>query len=635
MTALTNTTTTTGEVPSSGDGAGRDTILKVDQLQVTIETNRGRLSILNGVSFELARGETLGIVGESGSGKSMTANAILGLLPGRGVVSGGSIHFEGIDVVASAPQVVRALRGSRIGTIMQDPTASLNPSLRVGDQVGEPLRIHAGASRADAKRAAIRLLERVGIGEPDRRVGDYPHQFSGGMRQRIVGAAAISCEPDLIIADEPTTALDVTVQAAYLSLLESLQKELGAALIFISHDLAVVSRVCHRVAVMYAGRIVETADTDRLFTSARHPYTLGLMSCLPSMTELGQRLTPISGNPPDPASPPQGCPFAPRCPAAIDRCSSEIPELADAGDGHMVACHRAGENLDGALLWPRLLSVSTPRVDPGDALTPPTLELRAARKEFVTKRSLWGTPTQSFTAVDGIDVSVRRGETVTIVGESGSGKTTSIKMALGLEAPTSGAVYFEGRELRSLDRAERRAFHRKVQAVFQDPFTSFNPRITIANAVAEPLLELAEGMPRRQIAQRVDEMLGLVGLDPRRVRDSYPHQLSGGQRQRVAIARALSTEPDCLVLDEPVSALDGSIRVQVLNLLRDLREKTGVGILAISHDLGSVKYMSDRVLVMQRGAIVEEGTTEQIYHHPAHEYTQQLLSDAMVEGRRR
>jgi len=621
---------TTSAATEQEFSADDESLLSIRGLKLTIDTPRGKLSILNDVSLELARGETLGIVGESGSGKSMTVNAVLGLLPNGAVIESGSVTFSGLDMTTLNEKAKRTLRGSRIGTILQDPTASLNPSLRIGFQVSEPLRVHRGASSAQASEAAVDLVERVGIAEPRRRVRDYPHQLSGGMRQRVVGAAAISCTPELLIADEPTTALDVTVQAAYLALLSSLQEDLGAGLLFISHDLGVVSRVCDRVAVMYAGRVVETAATNTLFASARHPYTMGLISCLPSITEVGQRLTPIPGNPPDPADLRPGCPFADRCPAVLDRCVSETPALRDVSAGHQVACHRADEHLLTRDLWPVTSNVTVRDNDDSSQHSGevPSLALHGITKRFITKRNLLGAPTDEFCAVDSVDLQVYQGESVSIVGESGSGKTTCIRMALGLEEPTRGAVLFEGVDIKELDRHGRREYRRRVQAVFQDPYTSFNPRMSIFRAVAEPLMELGDNLSRGDISDRVDEVLTQVGLEPRRVRDAFPHQLSGGQRQRVAIARALSTRPHCLVLDEPVSALDVSIRVQILNLLRDVQQETGVGILSISHDMGAVKYMSDRVIVMNRGVFVEEGTAEQIYHRPQHEYTQQLLADA-------
>jgi len=627
-------------IADTPDAHSTDPLLVLEDLRLSIDTPRGKLSILNGVSLSLQRGRALGLVGESGSGKSMTTNAILGLLPRGAHVDSGRVAFAGQDMVRLDENAKRRLRGDRIGTILQDPTASLNPAIRIGAQVGEPLRIHRSASSAEATAAAVELIGRVGISDPRQRVRQYPHEFSGGMRQRVVGAAAISCSPELLIADEPTTALDVTVQARYLELLADMQRDLGAGLLFVSHDLGVVSRICDDVAVMYAGRVVEIAATRTLFESARHPYTMGLISCLPSITEVGQRLTPIPGNPPDPADPPPGCPFAPRCPAAIDRCRAEVPALTAVSDGHSVACHRAGEAFAVEHLWP------TATVDSAVTVTGaagedrvPTLALRGVTKRFVTKRNLLGGVRESFEAVRGVDLEVYPGESVSIVGESGSGKTTCIRMALGLEQPSTGEVLFRGDDMARAGRATMRAFRRGVQAVFQDPFSSLNPRMSIARAVAEPMVELSEGMSRADITRRVEEVLDLVGLEPRRVMDVFPHQLSGGQRQRVAIARALSTRPDCLVLDEPVSALDVSIRVQILNLLRDVQKETGVGILSISHDLGAVKYMSDRVIVMQKGVFVEQGTAEEIYQRPQHAYTRQLLADAVgghrIDGARR
>lgn len=603
-------------------------LLDIRDLHVRIPGPGGGLGILNGVNLTVAPGEAVGVVGESGSGKSMTAMAVLGLLPPRAEVVSGSIHFQGAELTALSEKGLRKLRGDRIGTILQDPTASLNPVLRIGWQVGEPLAIHAHGAGRDLKAKVVELLTSVGIDQASARYRDYPHQFSGGMRQRIVGASAIACEPALIIADEPTTALDVTVQARYLDLLERLQHELGAAMLFISHDLSVVGRLCQRVAVMYGGRIVETAPTEQLFAAPRHPYTIGLIGCLPSHTDIGTRLRPIEGQPPHPGELPPGCPFAPRCPAKVEACDTPVSPV-DTGDGHAVACVRAGEAFSLDDLWPPQTSATTAASDVADPSTdlPPVVELRDVHKVYGGRgrRSK-----QEVRAVQGVSLTIRRGVALSLVGQSGSGKTTCARMVLGLEDATTGEVMYHGEPLTSLDKAGWKRYRRTLQAVFQDPYSSFNPRISLGRAVAEPLIELEPDISRDERDERVSETLRLVGLDPQRVLRAYPHQLSGGQRQRVAIARALVTGPECLVLDEPVSALDVSVRLQVMNLLRDIQERTGLGYLMISHDLASVKYLSDEVAVMYDGQIVEHGTARQVYEDPQHPYTQQLLKDALL-----
>ncbi|MEV6904646.1 ABC transporter ATP-binding protein [Amycolatopsis sp. NPDC051372] len=606
-------------------------VLTVRGLTLSMPSTRGRLSILNGVDLEIYPGETLGIVGESGSGKSMTAMALLGLTPPSAEITG-EIHLEGTELLSASAQELERIRGDRIGTILQDPTASLNPAMRVGWQVGEPLRLHRGRTRAQAATGAERLLERVGLRDPGRQAREFPHQFSGGMRQRIVGAAAISCDPVLIVADEPTTALDVTVQVEYLDLLQKLQRDTRAALLLITHDIAVVARVCDRIAVMYGGRIVESGTSEELLTRARHPYTIGLLSCIPTRLEPQALLRPIAGQPPDPAVQPTGCPFAPRCPARRAACDEAPPPLVatSAGSTHVAACIRRDEGLTIDDLWPRL---EVTEVEPAGEAVPEraVLELADVHKSFVTKRDLLGRASRSTVAVDGVSFEVQAGRGLALVGESGSGKSTCARMALGLHEPTEGDVLFDGVPLRRLTAEQRRAYRRTVQTVFQDPFTSLDPRATLGAAIVEPLREAEPRLRQNELTERASQALISVGLTPSRVLKAYPHQLSGGQRQRVAIARAMITNPAVLILDEPVSALDVSVRVQVMNVLRQLQNESGVGFLLISHDLAAVRYLSSDIAVLYRGRLVESGAATDIYSNPLHPYTRRLLADASLE----
>jgi peptide/nickel transport system ATP-binding protein len=609
-------------------------LLEVQGLTVELHSARGRLRVLSDVTLTVAPGEVVALVGESGSGKSMTANSVLGLLPPMAEVVSGQILLNGSAIGQVTQRKLREIRGRRIGMILQDPLASLNPVHRVGRQVAEPLRAHDIMGRQPAISRAVELLDHVGIADASRRSRDYPHQFSGGMRQRIVGAAAVICSPELLIADEPTTALDVTAQAAYLDLLERLQEESSAGMLFITHDLNVVRRMADRVVVMYGGRVMEIAPLKQIFTAPRHPYTMGLLNCLPGGVGAAKELVSIDGGPPDPAALPAGCPFAPRCPAHVEACDDAPPPLLEFAPGHQVACVRAGDTLTTESLWasqrqgtaaPRSSASSPTSEAQGPGVT---LALDQAVMEFGRARSRGGL----VRAVDGISLSVRSGASVSIVGESGSGKTTCAKLLLGLERPTAGRATFNGSDVSRLKRGEDRLYRRSVQAVFQDPFSSLNPRMTIDRIVAEPLAELSErGNGTAERRERVEQALRSVGLQPSIVAAAYPHQLSGGQRQRVAIARAMAVNPEILILDEPVSALDVSVRAQVMNLLRDIRAAQGTGYVTISHDLPSVRYLSSEIVVMYRGSVVEIGETDQLFSEPRHPYTRQLLHDALLD----
>jgi peptide/nickel transport system ATP-binding protein len=607
-----------------------DTLLEVRDLRTYIYTRRGVVKAVDGATFSVRRGETLGIVGESGSGKSMTCLSILRLVPEPGGrIVGGQILFDGENLLDKSPEEMRRLRGARIAMILQDPMASLNPAMTVGEQIAETLALHRGLRGRALDERVVELLRQVRISDPERRVHAYPHQMSGGIRQRVAGAIAISCQPSLLIADEPTTSLDVTIQSQYLRLLKEIQRETNLALVFVTHDLGIVAKLCDRVAVMYAGRIVELGKTRDIFNRPRHPYAAGLLDCLPTLRRGRAPLTAIEGQPPDLANVPEGCSFAPRCPMAEPRCSETRPALEPVDSEHLVACVRASET---ATLGRRGATISPdPAPAPAEArgASDIVLEARGLTKHFPLARgTILSRRFGTVKAVDGVDFVLRRGETLGLVGESGCGKTTTARLVLSLERPTAGGVYFRGHDIHLLGRQERAGYRRAVQAVFQDPYSSLNPRLTIRTTVSEPLVQTEPDLTRAEVAERVAASLTRVGLQPR-IADDYPHELSGGQRQRVAIARALTTNPECILLDEAVSALDVSIRAQVMNLLREIQDRSGVSYLFIAHDLAVVKYVSTRIGVMYLGKLVETAAADELYANPLHPYTQILLDNAL------
>src|SRR5262245_60897853 len=629
-----------------------DALLEVRDLRTYIYTRRGVVKAVDGASFSVRRGETLGIVGESGSGKSMTCLSVLRLVPEPGGrIVGGEIVFDGQDLLAKTPDEMRRLRGSQIAMILQDPMASLNPALTVGEQIAETLRLHRGLRGRDLDARVLELLRQVRISDPERRVHAYPHQMSGGIRQRVAGAIAISCRPSLLIADEPTTSLDVTIQAQYLRLLKDIQRETHLAMVFVTHDLGIVAKLCDRVAVMYAGRIVETGTTREIFNRPRHPYTIGLLSCLPTLTRGREPLTAIEGQPPDLAQVPPGCSFAPRCPLVEARCRQAPPPLEPVAPEHLVACLRtpetappdarrrifvaaapaaeaAADGSEAGRAGAQRAGASAAASRPQAPMDGVVLEGRALTKHYPLARGLLGRTVGTVKAVDGVDFVLRHGETLGLVGESGCGKTTTARLVLSLERPTAGGVFFRGRDVHALSGTEMGEYRRAVQAVFQDPYSSLNPRLPIRTTVGEPLVQTRPGLSRAEVDERIAASLERVGLRPRVVND-YPHELSGGQRQRVALARALTTGPECILLDEAVSALDVSIRAQVMNLLREIQDRLGVSYLFIAHDLAAVKYVSTRIGVMYLGKLVETATSEELYTRPLHPYTQVLLSNAL------
>jgi oligopeptide/dipeptide ABC transporter ATP-binding protein len=567
-------------------------ILTVSDLRTYFHTRRGVYRAVDGVSFHLERGEILGIVGESGSGKSVTCFSLMGLIPQPpGCIESGTAMFEGVDLLHCSPKEARAIRGKRISMIFQDPMTSLNPYMRVSDQIIEPLLIHEKISRKNALARALSVLEAVGITDAAKRMHSYPHEFSGGMRQRVMIAMALITRPDILIADEPTTALDVTVQAQILALIKKLQREFGMAVIFVTHDLGVVSGLCDRVQVMYAGRIMETADTRTLFRNPQHPYTKALQRCVPALQEKGRPLFTIPGFPPDLSKPISETELLARFDFSSEAATSTAPA-------------------------PGLKAANTNET---------ILEVRSVETHFPGRAAgLFGKPAAPVRAVDGVSFTVRRGEVVGLVGESGSGKSTLGRTIMQLIPPTAGTVILEGKNLTGGSASDLAGIRRDLQMVFQDPFASLNPRMTIFATLAEPLL-VHRVCKSSEVTARVIELMRQVGL-PARDMQKYPHEFSGGQRQRIAIARALALNPKVIIADEPVSALDVSIQAQILNLLADLVRTLDLTLIFISHDLSVVKHISDRIVVMYKGKIVEMGDEIEVMERPRHDYTRTLLA---------
>ncbi|MFI6761136.1 dipeptide ABC transporter ATP-binding protein [Micromonospora sp. NPDC050417] len=601
-------------------------LLHLRHVDTDIALRRGTVRALDDVSLEIRPGETLGIVGESGSGKTMTALSVMGLLPAGGEVVGGQILFEGHDLRALPPDEVRRIRGVRMGMVFQDPLTSLNPTMRIGTQVAEPLRVHQGVGKAQARERAIEMLRRVGMPRPDRIVDNYPHELSGGMRQRVAIAMALICSPRLLIADEPTTALDVTTQRQILELIDDLREEFGMAVILVTHDLGVIAGRADRVAVMYAGRVVENAATAELFRSPRHRYTEALLEALPESamrdTDGNEPLYSIPGLPPDLSRPLTGCRFAPRCRFVSADCRTT--EVTLSTDAHQHAClHPAATPTVTPVAAPVVREVAVPVAAPV-ATEEPILAVRELVKNFeATTGGLLRRVTGQVSAVAGVSFEVRAGETFGLVGESGCGKSTVGRLVVGLEQPSSGQIVLDGTDTATLDRRERRRMHRQVQLMFQDSYAAMNPRMRVDAILAEPLeiQQVGDG-PARQA--RIATLLDQVGLS-RRVLERYPHEFSGGQLQRIGLARSLALQPRLIVGDEPVSALDVSIQAQVLNLMRELQRELGLAYVFISHNLSVVDYMADRIGVMYLGKLVEVGPAHDVVRAARHPYTQALI----------
>jgi oligopeptide/dipeptide ABC transporter ATP-binding protein len=594
------------------------TLLKVEDLKVEFAIRSGVVRAVDGVSFDVAPGQCVGIVGESGCGKTTTGLAIMGMLAGNGRVVGGTIDFDGRDLATLPESQMQQVRGNSIALIPQDPLTSLNPTTRIGAQICEGFMIHRGVSREEAERRAIEVLEMVEMPRPKDRMRQYPFELSGGLRQRVIIAMGLVCEPRLLIADEPTTALDVTIQAQILSIFDHLRQSLDMSVILVTHDMGVIAGHTDRVVVMYAGRRVEEAPTTTLFTEMHHPYTQALLASVPSLEHTKKvALRHIAGVPPD-LSEETGsrCRFSPRCAYATDLCRTTDPELISDGPDHVFECFHPVEGP----------SEDAPSDAVASARRPVGPDLVAAKnlvKEFPIKQGLLRREVGIIHAVSDVSFAVRAGETFGLVGESGCGKTTIGRMLVGIEAPSAGSVDFDGREVSGLRGAAARATRRDRQMMFQDPFSSLDPRMSVREIIREPLAVQHVGSSADQY-EHVDELLRSVGLDPR-AGDRHPHEFSGGQRQRIGFARALALNPRLIIADEPVSALDVSIQAQILNLMLRLQAERGITYLMISHDLAVVYYMSDTIGVMYLGKIVEIGDAEAVFRSPAHPYTQGLL----------
>ncbi|MDQ4068705.1 MAG: ABC transporter ATP-binding protein, partial [Actinomycetota bacterium] len=619
---------------------------------VHFDTDAGVVKAVDGVTWSIGTGETLGIVGESGSGKSVSALAVMGLVPVPPArFPSGRVLFDGKDLLRADEKEMRHARGNEISMIFQDPLTALNPVFSVGSQVAEVIRAHEKVGRAPAMGRAVDLLGEVGIPNPRQRANDYPHQFSGGMRQRVMIAMALALDPKVVLADEPTTALDVTVQAQIMELLTRLQADRGTAIVLITHDLGLVAGHADRVLVMYAGRVAEVGDVEDIYYRPRHAYTLGLLSSLARLDQhRGQRLRPIAGQPPSLIHVPSGCPFHPRCPFATETSRTQVPELAPhERSDHLAACHNSDQV--AAAVTAELVSVLSQvgRPEPpvggvggvavgkaapaarravevkGDRRDGSLLEVVGLVKHYpITSGLVVRRPVGGVRAVDGVSFSIARGETLALVGESGSGKSTTARSVLRLLEPTEGAVRFDGEDITRAGPRRLRRLRREMQIIFQDPFASLNPRMTVRTILSEPFK--IHGIEEDG---KVDHLLEVVGLAPEHGA-RYPHEFSGGQRQRVGIARAIALDPKLVVCDEPVSALDVSIRAQVLNLLEDLQAELGLTYLFIAHDLSVVRHIADRVAVMYLGLIVELAGGDTIFERPAHPYTQALISAVPV-----
>jgi peptide/nickel transport system ATP-binding protein len=607
-------------------------LLEVTDLYTEIRLKQAVVHAVDGVSLHVEAGETLGIVGESGCGKTMTALSIMNLLPVGGHIVGGSIRLNGDEISNLDDEAMRTIRGNEIGMIFQDPLTSLNPTMTVGRQIAEAVVLHREVTREQAFDRAVEVLDLVGLPKARERIGDYPHQFSGGMRQRVMIAMALACEPKLLIADEPTTALDVTIQKQILELIDDLRRRLGMSVILVTHDLGVIAGRADRVVVMYAGEIDETTATGTLFANPRHPYTEALFSALPDKAvERQERLYSIPGAPPDLTSPPAACRFAPRCRYVQDRCRQEKPRLLGESPDHRFACfYPVGETeKKGATVTAVAPEAAAPPAAAPVTGTGSLLSIEHLVKNFpVTKGAVLQRRVGWLSAVADVSFGVRPGETFGLVGESGCGKTTIGRVIVGLDKPTSGVINFEGQDLaRSSNRAYRRQ-RRKIQFMFQDAYASLDPRMRAGAILREPLVAQHIGS-RGEQQRRVEEMLDHVGL-PRAAADRYPHEFSGGQRQRLGFARALMLSPELIVADEPVSALDVSIQAQMLNLMNELQRRLGLTYLFISHDLAVVRYLSDNIGVMYLGKLVEIGPADKVYGTPAHPYTKGLIDSAPV-----
>lgn len=593
-------------------------MLEVKDLRLGFSSARKMLLAVDGISFSVAAGETFALLGESGCGKSATAQGIMRLLPANGQITGGSIALHGEALLTLPEADMRTVRGKRMAMIFQEPATSLNPVLTVGQQIGEVLARHLGLDGEPARQRMVALLRQVGIADPERRLNEYPFQLSGGMKQRVMISIALAGEPDLLIADEPTTALDVTVQAQILDLLAKLQVDRSMAMLLITHDLGVVARMAQRIGVMYAGELVEVASREEFFSRPCHPYTQALFAALPEVSRRGLALTTIPGQVPSLAAMPAGCRFAERCAHVMAVCREISPPWRQTAVGHIVRCHWLGV-VDEENLGPHF-ALNEPAHD-----APAFLAVNQLKVHFPIRRGLLQRTVGHVRAVDGVSLAISAGRTLALVGESGCGKTTVGKALLQLIKPTAGSVKLGASELVGMSPKRLRAARRHMQMVFQDPFASLNPRLRVGEIIAEGMTAL--GRENDSVAQgaALGALLQQVGL-PGEAAGRYPHEFSGGQRQRIAIARALAVQPELLICDEPTSALDVSVQAQILNLLKALQEELGVAYLFITHNFAVVEYLAHDVAVMYLGRIVERGRAEEVLRSPRHPYTQALLS---------
>ena len=604
-------------------------MLKIDDLKVALDADAGLVKAIDGLTLCIERGETFALVGESGCGKSMTALALMRLLPDAGRVTGGSVLLEAQDVLALPESRMRLVRGGRIGMIFQEPSTSLNPVMRVGDQIVEAIEAHTALRGAAARAKAIEWLGRVGIPEPERRIDEYPFRLSGGQKQRVMIAMTLAAEPDFLIADEPTTALDVTIQAQILDLLKRLQREQGMGLLLITHDLAVVSGMAHRVALMYAGQIIEVASAAEFFAAPKHPYAQLLLRALPDSAKRGGALAAIPGTVPPLWQDFQGCRFAPRCDRVFNACHTARPELLTSG-GREVRCllYAAGGGGTGnvAVAPDSSLRFAAPPLPAavGDTL----LDVQNLSVRFPVRTGLLQRAQRSFTAVGDVSFRIAAGQTLALVGESGCGKTTTGKAIVQLlrgRALIDGQALFKGQDLFKLEGDALLAARRAVQIIFQDPFASLNPRMRVFDILEEGMRALRPELGSAARRSAIEGLIDQVGLR-RDTLQRYPHEFSGGQRQRIAIARALAVQPQLIVCDEPTSALDVSVQAQILNLLRELQRELGVSYLFITHNIGVVEYIADQIVVMNAGRVEEAGATSAVLGRPKSVYTRTLLA---------
>ena len=600
-------------------------LLDVQNLKTHFDLGGGSIArAVDGVSFSVEAGKTLGIVGESGCGKSQTAFSIMRLVDQNCFHSQDSkIVFNGENLLDKSDGAMQKIRGNDVAMIFQEPMSSLNPLYRVGNQLAEPLILHQNMTSEEARKRGIELLDQVGIPDPESRIDNYPHEMSGGMKQRVMIAMALACKPKLLIADEPTTALDVTIQAQILGLMKDLQKETGMAIVIITHDLGVVNQIADDVCVMYGGKVAEFGTREEIFNNAQHPYTRRLLQSIPSVNDMRYKLKTISGIVPPATVESKGCRFAERCTEVMDCCKSVIPPAFSAStlsETHKACCHLLDTSIQCEFIGGEHNEL---RPEKG-RLTESLLRVENLKTYFPVKRGLLMRTVNHVKAVDDVSIELKRGETLALVGESGCGKTTAGQSILRLINEAQGKIIFDGLDVIQLKKSELKSVRKRMQIVFQDPFASLSPRKKVKDIIVEGLEVHNKGLTRTERDTAVLDILEIVGLDQSSA-DRYPHEFSGGQRQRIAIARALILEPDFLVLDEPTSALDVSVQAQILNLLEELQIERKLSYLFITHDLGVVEYIADKVAVMYLGKIVEYSTAKELFSKPKHPYTRALL----------